>query len=507
MDLGLHRDRRLASARPRPYHGAGAESGARDPPLRGAAGSSARARLHGPDGAGLPCVSSCARQARASAAGASRCRSGAGPGLRGGRLARAGAHRSQRRTRARARGRAQRTRTSPGVAAALRAPRRRAGALSPTIGVLAATAPERRRARRRPARRPARGLRRARPRAAGGAARPARHRPGPPASRLKYTWAYDAVRAAEALAAAGGGSRRTVAVIDTGLDVNHPEFAGRIARHLRHRHRGRRRDRHGRPRHLRLRADLCARRQRRRRQGRGREHQARGVDAAASATTAASLPRRDLLRGIEFAIRSGADVINMSLAGRGLHAQSRRARSRRPSSTTCSRSPRRATTPRRTATRSSSRPRPSAARAAGAASACRWPPPRPSGAHAALLDPQRLREPGRARARATLLRVRRVLDPPGQQRHRVGRARLPARAILLARAAPASPTARARASPRRSSPGSPRSPGRSSAARLRAGGRGAHRAARQTMGSGWNEFTGAGVVDGRPPRRSHAPTT
>ena len=38
------------------------------------------------------------------------------------------------------------------------------------------------------------------------------------------------VHAADALLAAGGGSRRTIAVMDTGLDIDHPEFAGRIAR-------------------------------------------------------------------------------------------------------------------------------------------------------------------------------------------------------------------------------------------------------------------------------------
>src|SRR3954462_12660957 len=50
-----------------------------------------------------------------------------------------------------------------------------------------------------------------------------------PATGQKYTWAYDAVRAGEAIVAAGGGSRRTVAVMDTGLDLSHPEFAGRVA--------------------------------------------------------------------------------------------------------------------------------------------------------------------------------------------------------------------------------------------------------------------------------------
>ena len=48
-------------------------------------------------------------------------------------------------------------------------------------------------------------------------------------SGIKYTWAYDEVGAAAALAASGGGSRRTVAVLDTGVDVTHPELAGKVA--------------------------------------------------------------------------------------------------------------------------------------------------------------------------------------------------------------------------------------------------------------------------------------
>ncbi|MBN1530358.1 MAG: S8 family serine peptidase [Thermoleophilaceae bacterium] len=51
----------------------------------------------------------------------------------------------------------------------------------------------------------------------------------PGGSGIKYTWAYDEVGAAAALVAAGGGSTRRVAVVDTGVDVNHPELAGRIA--------------------------------------------------------------------------------------------------------------------------------------------------------------------------------------------------------------------------------------------------------------------------------------
>ena len=38
------------------------------------------------------------------------------------------------------------------------------------------------------------------------------------------------MRAADALAAAKGGSRRTIAVVDSGVDLTHPELAGRISR-------------------------------------------------------------------------------------------------------------------------------------------------------------------------------------------------------------------------------------------------------------------------------------
>ena len=51
----------------------------------------------------------------------------------------------------------------------------------------------------------------------------------PGGSGIKFTWAYDEVGAAAALAAAGGGSRVRIAVVDTGVDVAHPELAGRIA--------------------------------------------------------------------------------------------------------------------------------------------------------------------------------------------------------------------------------------------------------------------------------------
>ena len=49
-----------------------------------------------------------------------------------------------------------------------------------------------------------------------------------PETGLSYQWAHDSVNAAAALGAVGGGSTFPVAVIDTGVDIGHPELAGRI---------------------------------------------------------------------------------------------------------------------------------------------------------------------------------------------------------------------------------------------------------------------------------------
>jgi subtilisin family serine protease len=50
-----------------------------------------------------------------------------------------------------------------------------------------------------------------------------------PTTGIPYSWAYDAVQAGPALAAVGGGSSFPVAVVDTGVDVDEPDLAGRIS--------------------------------------------------------------------------------------------------------------------------------------------------------------------------------------------------------------------------------------------------------------------------------------
>ncbi len=49
-----------------------------------------------------------------------------------------------------------------------------------------------------------------------------------PATGILYDWQYDAVQAGPAIAAVGGGSSTIVAIVDSGIDVNQPDLAGRI---------------------------------------------------------------------------------------------------------------------------------------------------------------------------------------------------------------------------------------------------------------------------------------
>jgi len=137
-----------------------------------------------------------------------------------------------------------------------------------------------------------------------------------PATLLPFTWFYNDVRAADALAAAGGGSQRSIAILDTGLDLTHPEFAGsgRIGRSFDTRTKGTVvTDTVG---HGTFVTGLIA------------AVDGNGVGGKGVAGNTKVLPirasldggftERDLLRGIDFAVRRGADVLNLSLAGDGI---------------------------------------------------------------------------------------------------------------------------------------------------------------------------------------------
>jgi hypothetical protein len=137
--------------------------------------------------------------------------------------------------------------------------------------------------------------------------------PDPGAGGLKFTWAYDAVHAGEALFAVGGGSARIVSVLDTGLDVTHPEFAGQIARTIDAASGGA--DVTDFVGHGTFVTGLIAARDGNGLGGKGVAGTTKVI--AVRASTNGSFELSDLIRGIEFSIRRGADVINMSLAGEG----------------------------------------------------------------------------------------------------------------------------------------------------------------------------------------------
>ncbi len=132
-----------------------------------------------------------------------------------------------------------------------------------------------------------------------------------PETGLRYTWFYDEVRATAALAAAGGGSARTVAIIDTGLDVRHPEFAGRIERTYDTLTRGRAVTDHvG---HGTFVGGLIS------------AVDGNGLGGKGVAGATSLVPIRgsldgtftlvDVLEGLVFSLRNGADILNLSLAG------------------------------------------------------------------------------------------------------------------------------------------------------------------------------------------------
>jgi subtilisin family serine protease len=132
-----------------------------------------------------------------------------------------------------------------------------------------------------------------------------------PTTQLPYTWFYSDVRAAEALAAAGGGSRRTIAVMDTGLDLSHPEFIGRVARTFDTSTGGR--DVTDTVGHGTFVTGLIAAIDGNGIGGKGVAGNTRVF--AIRGSRDGDFTTRELLRGIEFSINRGADILNMSLAG------------------------------------------------------------------------------------------------------------------------------------------------------------------------------------------------
>jgi subtilisin family serine protease len=136
-----------------------------------------------------------------------------------------------------------------------------------------------------------------------------------PVTGLKYTWFYDGVRAADALTAAGGGSRRSIAVLDTGVDLAHPEIAGRVTHTFDTDTRGS--DVFDVVGHGTFVTGLIAGIDGNGIGGKGVAGNTRVLAIRASLN--GEFDERDLLRGIAFAINRGADVLNLSLAGDGLH--------------------------------------------------------------------------------------------------------------------------------------------------------------------------------------------
>ena len=134
-----------------------------------------------------------------------------------------------------------------------------------------------------------------------------------PATAIPFTWAYDEVRAGAALAATAGGSSKDVAVIDTGVDAGHPDLAGRIGRGIDTVSRGSTvTDLIG---HGTFVAGLISAVDGNGLGGRGVAGRTTLVPVRASLDGSFSLG--DVLRAMDFVLRSGADVANLSMAGPG----------------------------------------------------------------------------------------------------------------------------------------------------------------------------------------------
>ena len=143
-----------------------------------------------------------------------------------------------------------------------------------------------------------------------------------PETGIPFDWAFERVRAPQALAAVGGGSDRTVAVLDTGVDVGHPDLATNIV--------GRYNARTGTTRvgdtvgHGTFVAGTIA-------MVHDNEIGGRGVAgrtpilALKADNPDGYFDTEDLVAAIEFTVASGARVLNMSLGGEGLTRSETRA--------------------------------------------------------------------------------------------------------------------------------------------------------------------------------------
>ena len=132
-----------------------------------------------------------------------------------------------------------------------------------------------------------------------------------PETGIAFDWAFDAVQAGPAIAAAGGGSRREVATVDTGADTGHPDLAGRLIRSFDTRT-GTRQviDLNG---HGTFLAGLIAAVDGNGIGGKGVAGNTRVIPIRASLS--GEFTAEDLMIGIRAAFRRRADVLNLSLAG------------------------------------------------------------------------------------------------------------------------------------------------------------------------------------------------
>jgi subtilisin family serine protease len=131
------------------------------------------------------------------------------------------------------------------------------------------------------------------------------------ATGIPYDWAFDAVHAGPALQAAGGGSKRQVAVIDTGVDAGHPDLAGHIGKRMDTATGGT--DVTDYVGHGTFVAGLIAADGNNGIGGRGVAGNTMVYPVRASLD--GSFTVGDLLAGLQFSIASGADIVNLSLAG------------------------------------------------------------------------------------------------------------------------------------------------------------------------------------------------